>query len=131
MSDPLSSDPYVAAFPEILAFWQAAERDELVLPRCADCGEVHWFPRAACPFCRSEAIRWERASGRATLHTFPVLERPAGRTLLAYAKLAEGPLVLTNLVDADVATLRIGMPLQVAFRRTAEGRNAPVFRPAA
>jgi uncharacterized OB-fold protein len=127
MSDAWSSDPYVVAFPEIREFWQAAERGEFLLPRCADCGEVHWFPRAACPSCRSGSLRWERARGRATLHTFTVLDRPSGRTLLAYVQLEEGPLMLTNVVDADVASLRIGMPLQVAFRRTPEGRNAPVF----
>ena len=128
--DDLALDPYVAAFPENLPFWEACARGELLLPRCARCGEVHWHPRAHCPFCRSDALRWERASGRATLHTFTVLGRAEARYVLAYARLHEGPLMLTNIVGVEPATLRIGAPLQVAFRPTPQGRSAPVFRPA-
>lgn len=126
--DPLAADPYVAAFPEHLPFWQAAERGVLLLPRCAACRETHWHPRAHCPFCRSADLQWDAASGNATLHTFTVIARPAGATLLAYVQLAEGPLMLTNLLDCSPDELRIGAALRVAFRRTAEGRSAPVFR---
>ena len=127
--EELALDPYVAAFPEIAPFWQAAARGSLVLPRCTQCGQTHWHPRAQCPFCRAEAIEWHAASGRATLHTFTEIQRADGNYVLAYAQLEEGPLVLTNIVDADAAALRIGASLQVAFRPAKEGRTAPVFRP--
>jgi uncharacterized OB-fold protein len=127
MSESLSKDPYVAAFPEIAEFWRAAARQEFLIPQCADCGEAHWFPRPTCPFCRSGSIRWKRASGRATLHTYTVLDSPSGSTLLAYVRLQEGPLMLTNIIDTDAGALCIDMPLQVTFRRTEEGRDAPVF----
>lgn len=122
------NDPYVEAFPEIRPFWDAAARGELLLPRCRGCSQTHWHPRAQCPFCRSTDIRWFTASGRGTLHTWTVIHRPDSTYVLAYAKLDEGPLVMTNIVDADAATLQVGLSLRVAFRATKEGRMAPVFR---
>jgi uncharacterized OB-fold protein len=126
--DPLAGDPYVGAFPEHLAFWRAAEAGVLLLPRCTRCRETHWHPRVHCPFCRSADLDWEAASGLGELFTYSIIPRPAGPTVLAYVRLAEGPLLLTNLVEADPASLQIGAALQVTFRRTAEGRSAPVFR---
>jgi uncharacterized OB-fold protein len=131
-TEQLLSDPYVAAFPELQIFWAAAERDVLLLPRCTQCGEVHWHPRPQCPFCRCEVLNWEEASGRGTLHTFTVIERRAAPPdLLAYVRLQEGILVLTGIVDCEPAQLRIGMPVRVVFQATPEGRKAPFFTAAA
>jgi uncharacterized protein len=127
-TETLGGDPYVAAFPEIKQFWEATERGVLTLPRCRGCNETHWHPRAQCPFCRGTDLEWIAASGQATLHTYTVVHRPDGNYVLAYAKLQEGPLVMTNIVDAGAAALQVGLPLQVAFRATIEGRMAPVFR---
>jgi uncharacterized OB-fold protein len=124
----LTTDPYVAAFPENVPFWEAAAQGVFLLPRCRQCGKAHWHPRAHCPMCRSADIEWVKASGRASLHTFTVIRLPGAPTILAYAELEEGPRIMTNIVDADPEGLRIGMPLQVAFRATPEGRQAPVFR---
>lgn len=127
--EELMGDPYVAAFPELLPFWEAAARGVLLLPRCTGCGQVHWHPRPYCPFCRCEALQWEAAGARGTLHTFTVIARgdePAD--MLAYVALEEGVLLLTSIVDADPAELRIGMPVWLGFRATPEGRMAPVFR---
>ena len=130
MSDiNLQSDPYAAAFPELLPFWEGTARGVLLLPRCRACGHVHWHPRAQCPECRSDDIEWTAATGRGELHTFTLVRRPDGNTLLAYVRIDEGPLLMTNIVGADLDALHIGMPVQVDFRATPEGRIAPVFRP--
>ncbi len=42
-------DPFAAAFPETREFWAAAERGELLLKSCDDCGRAHWYPRARVP----------------------------------------------------------------------------------
>lgn len=126
--EELLRDPYVAAFPENLAFWEAAVRGVLVLPRCKACGETHWHPRAHCPFCRSDALEWQAASGRGTLHTFTIIRGKDAAHVLAYVQLEEGPLMLTNIVDQPFEELRIGMHVQVQFRATPQGRMAPVFR---
>lgn len=124
-----TQDPYVVAFPEHLPFWQAAARQELLLPLCRDCGEWHWYPRPHCPFCRSNAVEWQEAVGAATLHTWTLVQRPQGEIVLAYVRLREGPLMLTRLIDVATDALAIDMPLGVAFETAPEGRHAPVFRP--
>lgn len=126
----LAGDPYVAAFPENLPFWEAAARGTLLLPRCADCGQAHWHPRPHCPYCRSEAMRWEEASGRGTIHACTVIRRPDSHYVLAYVQVEEGPLMMTNIIDAAPEDLHIEMAVRCDFRATAEGRHAPVFRPA-
>jgi hypothetical protein len=37
---------------------------------------------------------------------------------------------MTNIVDCDVDSVRIGQPVEVVFHRTAEGTALPRFRPA-
>jgi uncharacterized OB-fold protein len=132
MKDALNAtrqDPYVMAFPEIASFWEAAARHELILPRCNQCNRTHWHPRAQCPFCRSTHMAWVEASGAGTVYSWSVVRRPTSPYVVAWVELAEGPILLTNVLECDVDTVCIGMPVQVFFRPTAEGRCAPVFRP--
>jgi uncharacterized OB-fold protein len=144
--------------PEIDAFtrpyWDAAAGGRLLLRRCGACGRAHHYPREFCPHCWSEAVTWERASGRATLYTWSVVHRndlpPFGtRTpyVAAVVDLEEGPRMMTEVVDRGEEELRAGMALEVAFRaqgaedaenakdaKDAEGAAGgvvvPVFRPA-
>jgi uncharacterized OB-fold protein len=113
--------------PEIDAFtrpyWDAAAAGHLLLRRCGACGRAHHYPREFCPHCWSEAVTWERASGRATLYTWSVVHRndlpPFGaRTpyVAAVVDLEEGPRMMTEVVDCPEGALRVGMALEVAFR---------------
>ncbi|MEJ8635654.1 MULTISPECIES: Zn-ribbon domain-containing OB-fold protein [Streptomyces] len=118
-------------------FWEAAAEGRLLIRRCGDCGRAHHYPREFCPFCWSEDVVWERASGRATLYTWSVVHRndlpPFGDRVpytAAVVDLAEGPRMMTEVVGCPQELLRIGMPLRAAFR--ADGEIAvPVFRPEA
>ncbi|MFE7973603.1 Zn-ribbon domain-containing OB-fold protein [Streptomyces shenzhenensis] len=112
-------------------YWDAAAGGRLLLRRCAACGRAHHYPREFCPHCWSEDVGWERASGRATLYTWSVVHRndlpPFGaRTpyVAAVVDLAEGPRMMTEVVDCAAGALRAGAELAVAFRD-----GVPVFRP--
>ena len=48
---------------------------------------------------------------------------------IAYVTLAEGPTMLTNIVDCDFDTLRIGLPVNIVFEETEGGPPVPMFRP--
>ncbi|WP_455360826.1 Zn-ribbon domain-containing OB-fold protein [Streptomyces sp. SYSU K21746] len=125
-------------------YWEAAGRGHLLLRRCAACGRAHHYPREFCPYCWSDDVEWERASGRATLYTWSVVHRndlpPFGSRVpyvAAVVDLAEGPRMMTEVVDCAEGDLRIGMALEVAFRREggggggvegAEELAVPVFR---
>ena len=123
-------DPYVAAFPENREFWAAAAEGRLLLKTCDDCGRTHWYPRAVCPLCGSERLRWTPATGRGTVYAFSPARRAEPAYTLAYVTLEEGPTLMTNIVGAVPEALRIGQPVRVRFQPSAEGRAMPFFEPA-
>jgi uncharacterized OB-fold protein len=48
---------------------------------------------------------------------------------LAYVTLAEGPKMLTNIVDCDFDKLAIGQKVHVVFKPAKEGPPIPAFAP--
>ncbi|GAA3488891.1 Zn-ribbon domain-containing OB-fold protein [Streptomyces cremeus] len=129
---PSPADPGVDAFTR--PYWQAAAEGRLLVRRCAACTRPHHYPREFCPYCWSEDVQWERASGRATLYTWSVVHRndlpPFGERVpyvAAVVDLAEGPRMMTEVVDCAESALRIGAGLEVAFRVRGE-YAVPVFR---
>ena len=127
--------PVPVPTPESRPFWDAAKRHVLELPRCRACGALHYYPRGACPRCLSGDLAWERMSGRGTLHTFTIVHRgqkgfPVPTPyVLAIVALAEGPRMMTTLVDVDPLAVRIGMPVEVVFRDVSDTIALPLFRP--
>lgn len=123
----LTTDPYVAAFPETAPFWEASRKGMLVLPWCEDCGRCHWHPRSFCPLCGASRLVWRTSSGRGQLYSFSVDRKSAEPIVVAYVVLEEGPMLMTNIVGTASAALKIGVAVQVRFRAAPEGRMAPVF----
>ena len=118
-------------------FWDAAREERFLIKRCADCGRAHYYPRTFCPFCWSERVAWEEASGRATLYTYSIVyqnDLPPFPERVPYVAavvdLEEGPRVMTNVVDCDFDALQIGMALEVVFREETDDVTLAVFRPA-
>ena len=90
-----------------------------------------------CPRCLATEVTWQPASGRATLFSFAIFHRayhPAWEKKVPYnvsmVELAEGPIVMSNVVGIDNARLKIGMPLSVDFEALDETMFKPVFRAA-
>ena len=122
---------------ETSGYWEGAARGELVLQRCRDCGLVQHRPRAICAHCLSGSIDHFVASGRGTVHTFTVIHQNQMRAfrgacpyVLAYVDLEEGPRLMTNIVDCDPATVRIGQEVVPDFSPCKNGLAVPRFRPA-
>lgn len=113
--------------PQTEAFWDAAGKHQFMVPSCDDCGRAHWYPRPFCPHCYSTNVELKPAQGSATLHSFTVLGKDE-KQIVAYAELAEGPILLTNIIDTDPDTLKIGDPLEVTFDISADGTPVPVFK---
>jgi uncharacterized OB-fold protein len=115
---------------ETQGFWNAAREGRFVVPTCSACGRAHWYPRAICPFCSSEKVQRRDASGRGTIYTFSVMRRAKEPYAIAYVTLAEGPTMMTNIVDCDFDKLSIGQAVSVVFKDTENGPPVPMFRPA-
>lgn len=124
------------ADPETQALWDGAREGRLLIRRCGGCGEAHFYPRSFCPACWSEDVSWEEASGRATLYTWSVVhsnDLPPFRDWLPYVAavvdLAEGPRMMTNVVECDHDALTVGMDLMVTYEQRTDDVTVPVFRP--
>lgn len=118
-------------------WWEAAKDGRLLIKRCGSCGRPHFYPRIFCPYCWSNDVEWEQASGRATLYTWSVVYSndlpPFGERVpyvAAVVDLAEGPRMMTNVVDCEFDRLRGGMDLVVDFRAQTDEISLPFFRPA-
>lgn len=118
-------------------FWQAAAEGRLVVQRCTACDNLQYYPRRRCISCGGEGLDYQEVSGRATLYSFATVLRypPSAFTddlpyTLAIVKLAEGPQMLTRMVDCDPDSLRCEMEVEVVFREGKNGRQLPCFKPA-
>jgi uncharacterized OB-fold protein len=116
--------------PETKAFWDAATQGKLLIKKCRACGEVHYYPRALCPFCGSDQTEWQAAAGTGTLYSYSVMRRAEIPYAIAYVTLDEGVSMMTNLVDCDFDTLMIGQRMKVVFSPTDGGPPVPTFTPA-
>jgi uncharacterized OB-fold protein len=116
--------------PETRAFWDAAAKGLLLIRRCTACGRAHWYPRSICPFCWSDKTEWVEGSGRGAIYSYSVMRRAPEPYVVAYVTLAEGPTVLTNLVDCDFDALAIGQEVRLKFSSSDGGPPVPMFTPA-
>ena len=116
--------------PETKPFWEAADEGRLLLKRCRSCGDVHYYPRAYCPFCGSGETEWQPASGGGTIYSYSVMRRAEAPYAIAYVTLDEGVTMMTNLVDCDLDAIRIGQRVRLVFKPTEGGPPVPAFTPA-
>lgn len=123
--------PAPAVTIESKPFFDAAAEGRFLIKRCTACGEAHWYPRTLCPFCHSDKTVWEESPGEGVVYSFSILRKsPSGPYALAYVTLAEGPNVLTNIVDVAPEDLKIGLKVKVKLQPTEGGPPVPVFTPA-
>lgn len=116
--------------PETQAFWDAAGSGRFLIRTCSECGRAHWYPRSICPFCCSSRTEWVTASGAGRIYSYSVMRRADPPYAIAYVTLAEGPTMLTNLVDCDFDALAIGQPVRLVFSPSDGGPPVPTFTPA-
>jgi uncharacterized OB-fold protein len=134
VSDPGLELPRPRADADSAYYWSQAQQGKLVLRGCGDCGQPHFPPRFACPFCWSQALTWIEASGAGTVYTFTVVRRAAEPQwqarvpyVVALIELAEGPRMMANIVGADAAGVAIGEPVALCFEPRGEAQ-LPQFR---
>jgi len=118
---PLPDLDFAATRP----FWDAAARGELVVPRCDACRRYVWYPDGSCRFCNGPAHTWTRVSGRGRLFSWSVVHRAFIPQLAEAVPYVAGLVTLeedaavrivTRVVDCAADRLRVGLPMQVAFR---------------
>jgi uncharacterized OB-fold protein len=120
--------------PEASSFFEGTRVGELRIQACGSCGKLRHPPRPMCPSCRSTRRTWKVVPGTGTVWSFVVPHPPL---LAPYAEVAPYNVVIVELdvdprirfvgnlvasADAplnsvDPASIRIGEPVEVVFRR--------------
>lgn len=124
--------------PEFAGFFEAARNGKLAFPRCGDCGRFHWYPMPRCPHCRSHRLTWATIAGQGEIfsftevrHAFDKRRRDRLPYVVGLVTFADAPGVrlITNIVDALPAGLRIGQKVEPVFPSDAAEPILVHFRP--
>jgi uncharacterized OB-fold protein len=116
--------------PETKPFFDGCAAGKLVLPQCVETKKFIWYPRAISPFTLGP-VEWKEVSGKGTVYTYSIMERANPPYCIAYVELAEGPKMMTNIVDIDLKDVKIGMAVKLKFIQTeGDGPPMPFFAPA-
>jgi uncharacterized OB-fold protein len=130
----MAERPLPAIDDESRPFWDAAREGRLAIQRCVGCGQYVFYPRATCPHCYEAELEWVDASGRGEIHSFTVAHRPAGGWfadkvpyVVALVELDEGVRMLGGLRVDDIASVRVGARVRVAFEQANDEVTIPVW----
>ena len=114
--------------PESAEFYAAAREGRFLIGRCTGTGKLFWYPRAVSPFDFGPTTMVP-ASGKGVIYSFSPMRRVDPMYTIAYVTLAEGPTMMTNLVDCDPDTLAIGQAVTLVWKPAADGMPVPCFTP--
>jgi uncharacterized OB-fold protein/acyl dehydratase len=119
--------------PDTAFFWSGTAAGELRIQSCADCGALRHPPGPMCLACGSPNPKYVVAAGTGEIFSFIVHHHPPvpGKRLpmvLALTELAEGVRVLGELVGADPAQVRVGLPVEAEFVRIDGELTLPAWR---
>lgn len=123
-------DPPVT--PDTRAWWNATRDQQLMVQRCSS-GHAQLYPRSVCVVCGSTQLSLEPASGNATIWSFSIIHRsPAPDDFpapyaVALVRLAEGPVLTTNIVTSDLNAVACDRPVTVVWEPLPDGRHLPLF----
>ena len=114
-------------------FYDACAAGKLVLQHCQNCGHVLFYPRTHCDACQSDQLVWKDAIGTGTIASYTVVRRGVSADfeapyVIALIDLAEGPRMMSQIIDADPDALAVGLSVKVDFAAWPEDITLPVFR---
>ena len=116
-------------------FYDWCKKHELRFQKCTSCGTWRHVPRELCAECGSWDWEWTQSSGRGTVFTWTVAERPLHPAFASEAPYAsvvvamdEGVRILTDMVDCPPDQIEMDMPVEVVFDDVTPEITLPRFR---
>jgi uncharacterized OB-fold protein len=119
-------------------YWKLGETGLLHLLRCMSCGAYNHPPKPCCRECQSLQLEWRPVHEGFEIYSFGVSKRPwggrSGTWVPAVVAVVGQPTVrvFAEVADCETEDLRIGLPLEVRFRRVTKRDEViylPVFVP--
>jgi uncharacterized OB-fold protein len=120
-------------------FWDAAKREELVGPRCANCGRFRMPPTRFCPQCLSTDLEYVPLPGTGTVFTYIIVRHPLNPNASDYVPFmpaaidadgAPGIRFISNVVECEPEEVRIGMKVRVVWNHASDLLTIPYWAPA-
>ena len=116
-------------------FYNWCHRGDLRFQRCGACQAWRHVPRPMCAACGSFEWTWQRSSGRGTVFSWTVTERPmhpAFQNDVPYAPVVidmeEGVRLVSEMLDCSPDELEIGMPVELVFDHVTPEITLPKFK---
>lgn len=124
-----------------ISFRKFLDEEKLMGSKCGKCGKLYVPPRHFCYHCRSSQMEWHEMKGEGELAAFTCIyigpafmaEEGYGRNnpyCTGVVALAEGLRVVARIEGVDASkpeSIKIGMPMKVAFLHRGEGEKARTF----
>jgi uncharacterized OB-fold protein len=137
----MKTDEYLKPIPQISEetreYWDGCKRHELRVQKCRDCGTHIWYPQTLCHKCNSWNLEWTTIAGKGAVFTYTVVHHPTGKVwesevpyVVVIVELPAGIRMVGDLVECNVADVRIGMPVEVVFDDVTPEVTLARFKPA-
>jgi len=117
-------------------FWEACAQHRLVVERCVGCGTFTHPPASVCRQCQGREFEWVESRGRGAVFSYTIAHHPVHPAVkdqvpygVVVVKLDDcgGVLITSNLVDAPLEVLRVGLRVMLVWDDVAEGISLPRF----
>jgi hypothetical protein len=111
-------------------FREYLKQGRFMIQKCGSCKAFVFYPRLLCTSCGALDLKWQDADGGGVVYSTTVVRRKAeqgGDYNVAVIELAEGPRLMSKVVDTPPAEVTIGMPVRADIEQTANG-SLLVFR---
>ncbi|MDT4916339.1 MAG: uncharacterized protein QOH89_1039 [Pseudonocardiales bacterium] len=137
MTDP-AGKPIPVADQDSAGYWAAVADHRLVVQHCKSCGHRQLYPRLYCTVCHSTGVdlELEDVDGSGEVYATTVVRRAPTAAFaadvpycIALIRLAEGPLIMANVVGCEPDEVVINLPVQVDFGDARGDTVVPRFRP--
>ena len=127
---------FIVPGPHSGFYWTSGADGRLRVHGCTDCERLHHPPTPVCPYGHSRAVEPTVVSGRGTVAAFTICHKqflpdPPVPFAFGFVEIDEDPTIrLTgNIVGCPLATIAIGMRVQVTFEENGEF-FVPLWEPA-
>jgi uncharacterized OB-fold protein len=116
-------------------YWrEIPERTRFEGLKCKKCSHVIYPPRGRCDRCGNEDLAQYKLPERGKLLTFSVVRSPPrgfeklAPYLLGIVELEDGTKVTSQITDAGLKEISIGMPVETVFRKISEDGDAGIIQ---
>lgn len=113
-------------------YFEGLEEGRIVMPRCALCGTVDWYPTGMCRNCRSQDLPWTTVQETPRLysytrvdHAFTAADRERVPFIVALVSFddLEGVRLIAGLSLGEGDAIELDTELEPVFAGTASGET--------